>query len=175
MLGCDSANGFYFISYSVVMVLIIPLAVVLNFSQTWALYCHVQFYSVTKERLKPIKPLAKFLVFKSIVFLTWWQGIAVAFLSSVGVFKGSLALELKTRIQEYIICFEMGIAAVVHLFVFPAKPYERGERCVRNVAVMDNYASLGTLPDPEEVRDSERFTRLRLAGHGDRENRLNFH
>uniref|UniRef100_A0A5B7AW68 Uncharacterized protein n=1 Tax=Davidia involucrata TaxID=16924 RepID=A0A5B7AW68_DAVIN len=151
------------------------LAVVLNFSQTWALYCLVQFYSVTKDKLAPIKPLAKFLVFKSIVFLTWWQGVAVAFLFSMGAFKGSLAQELKTRIQDYIICIEMGVAAVVHLYVFPVVPYKRGERCVRNVAVMTDYASLGTPPDPEEVRDCERTTRIRLARHNEGEKRLSFH
>ncbi|GAV58818.1 Solute_trans_a domain-containing protein [Cephalotus follicularis] len=150
------------------------LAVVLNFSQTWALYCLVQFYSVTKDKLEPIKPLAKFLTFKSIVFLTWWQGVAVAFLFSLGAFKGSLAQELKTRIQDYIICIEMGVAAVVHLYVFPAVPYKRGERCVRNVAVMTDYASLGSPPDPEEVRDCERSTRISLARHDEREKRLNF-
>ncbi|XP_010244016.1 PREDICTED: protein LAZ1 homolog 1-like [Nelumbo nucifera] len=150
------------------------LAVVLNFSQTWALYCLVQFYSIIKEKLEPIKPLAKFLVFKSIVFLTWWQGVAVAFLFSMGVFKGSLAQELKTRIQDYIICIEMGIAAVVHLYVFPAKPYERGERCVRNVSVMADYASLGAPPDPDEVRDCERSTRMRFTRHDGREKQLNF-
>ncbi|XP_010539693.1 PREDICTED: protein LAZ1 homolog 1 [Tarenaya hassleriana] len=151
------------------------LAVVLNFSQTWALYCLVQFYSVIKDKLAPIKPLAKFLTFKSIVFLTWWQGIAVAFLFSMGIFNGSLAKELKTRIQDYIICIEMGIAAVVHLYVFPAAPYKRGERCVRNVAVMSDYASLGVPPDPEEVQDCERSTRMRYARYGDDgEKRLNF-
>ncbi|KAG9139408.1 hypothetical protein Leryth_017325 [Lithospermum erythrorhizon] len=153
------------------------LAVVLNFSQTWALYCLVQFYSVTKNNLAPIKPLAKFLTFKSIVFLTWWQGVAVAFLFSLGAFQGHLAqvLKLKTRIQDYIICIEMGVAAVVHLYVFPAVPYKRGERCVRNVAVMTDYASLGSPPDPEEVRDSERTTRMRTARHDDLEKRLKFH
>ncbi|MQL88181.1 hypothetical protein Taro_020729 [Colocasia esculenta] len=150
------------------------LAVVLNFSQTWALYCLVQFYSVTKEKLEPIKPLAKFLVFKSIVFLTWWQGVIVAFLFSMGFFKSYLAQELKTRIQDYIICIEMGVAAVVHLYVFPARPYQRGERCIRNVAVMADYASLDAPPDPEEVKDSERSTRVWLAPPEDREKRLNF-
>ncbi|XP_019083413.1 PREDICTED: protein LAZ1 homolog 1 [Camelina sativa] len=149
------------------------LAVVLNFSQTWALYCLVQFYNVIKDKLAPIKPLAKFLTFKSIVFLTWWQGIIVAFLFSMGLFKGSLAKELKTRIQDYIICIEMGIAAVVHLYVFPAAPYKRGERCVRNVAVMSDYASLDVPPDPEEVKDSERTTRTRYGRH-EIEKRLNF-
>lgn len=70
---------------------------------------------------------------------------------------------------------QMGIAAVVHLHVFPAVPYKRGERCVRNVAVMTDYASLGTPPDPEEVRDCEKFTKIRLTRHDEREKRLNFH
>ena len=68
----------------------------------------------------------------------------------------------------------MGVAAVVHLYVFPAVPYKRGERCVRNVAVMTDYASLGTPPDPEEVQDCERSTRMRLGRHYGREKRLNF-
>ncbi|XP_022841986.1 protein LAZ1 homolog 1 isoform X1 [Olea europaea var. sylvestris] len=151
------------------------LAVVLNFSQTWALYCLVQFYSVTKNKLAPIKPLAKFLTFKSIVFLTWWQGVAVAFLFSFGAFNGSLARVLKTRVQDYIICIEMGIAAVVHLYVFPAVPYKRGERGVRNVAVLADYASLGSPPDPEEVRDCERSTRVRIARDDEREKRMKLH
>lgn len=69
---------------------------------------------------------------------------------------------------------QMGAAAVVHLYVFPARPYKRGERCVRNVAVLADYASLGSPPDPEEVRDCERTSRLRLARHDEKEKRLNF-
>ena len=69
---------------------------------------------------------------------------------------------------------QMGVAAIVHLYVFPAVPYKRGERCVRNVAVMTDYASLGTPPDPEEVQDCERYTRMRLDRHYEREKRLNF-
>lgn len=68
----------------------------------------------------------------------------------------------------------MGVAAVAHLYAFPAVPYKRGERCVRNVAVMANYASLGSPLDPEEVRDCERITRMRLARLDEREKRLNF-
>lgn len=72
----------------------------------------------------------------------------------------------------------MGIAAVAHLYAFPAVPYKRGERCVRNVAVLTDYASLGAPPDPEEVRDCERRTKIRLGQnfgrHDEREKRLNF-
>lgn len=99
---CDTSffSFFFFYSYPY-------LALVLNFSQSWALYCLVQFYSVIKDKLAPIKPLAKFLTFKSIVFLTWWQGVIIAFLFSMGALRGSLAQELKTRIQDYMICIEV--------------------------------------------------------------------
>ncbi|XP_034681704.1 protein LAZ1 isoform X1 [Vitis riparia] len=140
------------------------IAVVLNFSQSWALYCLVQFYTVTKDELEHIKPLAKFLTFKSIVFLTWWQGVAIALLYDLGLFKSAIAqgLQLKSSVQDFIICIEMGIASIVHLYVFPAKPYElMGDRLSGSVSVLGDYASTDPL-DPDEVRDSERPTKLRL-------------
>lgn len=85
------------------------IAVVLNFSQSWALYCLVQFYTVTDDELARIKPLYKFLTFKSIVFLTWWQGVAIAALYALGLFKSPIAqgLQLKTSVQDFIICIEV--------------------------------------------------------------------
>lgn len=85
------------------------MAVVLNFSQSWALYCLVQFYTVTHEELAHIKPLAKFLSFKSIVFLTWWQGVGIAALSSLGLLKSPIAqgLQFQSSIQDFIICIEV--------------------------------------------------------------------
>ncbi|GJT02809.1 protein LAZ1 homolog 1 [Tanacetum coccineum] len=101
--------------------------------------------------------------------------VAVAFLFSMGALKGSLAQELKTRIQDYIICIEMAVAVVVHLYVFPAAPYKRGERCVRNVAVMTDYASLGTEPAADEVRDCERTPKMRFGQHDDIQKRMKLH
>lgn len=84
-------------------------AAVLNFSQYWALYCLVEWYTATKDELAHIKPLAKFLSFKSIVFLTWWQGIMIAIMYSLGLVRSPLAqsLELKSSIQDFIICIEV--------------------------------------------------------------------
>ncbi|GMN50086.1 hypothetical protein TIFTF001_019251 [Ficus carica] len=141
------------------------IAVVLNFSQSWALYCLVQFYAVTKDELAHIKPLYKFLTFKSIVFLTWWQGVAIAVLYALGLFKSPIAqgLQFKSSVQDFIICIEMCIASIVHLYVFPAKPYElMGDRFPGSVAVLGDYASVDCPLDPDEVRDSERPTKLRL-------------
>ncbi|KAG6653596.1 protein LAZ1-like isoform X1 [Carya illinoinensis] len=142
------------------------IAVVLNFSQSWALYCLVQFYTATKDELVHIKPLAKFLAFKSIVFLTWWQGVAIAILYALGLFKSPIAqaLQFQSTIQDFIICIEMGIASIVHLYVFPAKPYAlMGDRFSGSISVLGDYASADCPLDPDEVRDSERPTKLRLA------------
>lgn len=65
-----------------------------------------------------------------------------------------------------VLCFhpaQMGIASVVHLYVFPAKPYEQmGDRFPGSVSVLGDYVSADCPLDPEEVRDSERPTKLRL-------------
>ncbi|XP_010261796.1 PREDICTED: protein LAZ1 homolog 2 isoform X2 [Nelumbo nucifera] len=97
------------------------IAAVLNFSQMWALYCLVQFYNVTHDRLQPIKPLAKFISFKAIVFATWWQGVGIAILCAFGVLHKEG--KFQNGLQDFLICIEMAIAAVAHIFVFSAKPY----------------------------------------------------
>ncbi|KAI3772762.1 hypothetical protein L6452_03955 [Arctium lappa] len=97
------------------------IAVVINFSQMWALYCLVKFYHVTHERLQPIRPLAKFISFKAIVFATWWQGVGIALLCYLEVLPNQGRFQ--TELQDFLICVEMAIAAAAHVFVFSAKPY----------------------------------------------------
>lgn len=96
------------------------MAVVLNFSQSWALYCLVHFYAITKDELAHIKPLYKFLTFKSIVFLTWWQGVAIALLYAIGLFKSPIAqsLQFKSSVQDFIICIEVIVLCCI-LFLLP--------------------------------------------------------
>lgn len=71
----------------------------------WALYCLVQFYNATHEQLKPIKPLAKFISFKAIVFATWWQGVGIALLRELEVLPNEGKLEI--GLQDFLICVEV--------------------------------------------------------------------
>uniref|UniRef100_A0A0E0NJ10 Uncharacterized protein n=1 Tax=Oryza rufipogon TaxID=4529 RepID=A0A0E0NJ10_ORYRU len=66
-------------------------AAVLNFSQYWALYCLVEWYTATKDELAHIKPLAKFLSFKSI-------GIMIAIMYSLGL--KSVGTELGVKVKH---------------------------------------------------------------------------
>lgn len=78
----------------------------------------MEWYTATKDELAHIKPLAKFLSFKSIVFLTWWQGVVIAIMYSLGLLRSPLAqsLELKSSIQDFIICIEVFIFPKVGMF-----------------------------------------------------------
>jgi hypothetical protein len=117
-----------------------------NFSQMWALYCLVQFYYATKHELHEINPLAKFLCFKAVVFVTWWQGVVIALLFATGVAQkwipghpSATKLDmLQSNLQDFIICVEMAIAAVAHIYVYPATPYRR--EADRNLNTIDSVA-----------------------------------
>jgi hypothetical protein len=75
----------------------------------WALYCLVQFYKIIHEELKHIRPLAKFLCFKAIVFATWWQGVIIAALYAVKVIPRSISGIPKPQasLQDFIIGIEV--------------------------------------------------------------------
>ncbi|KAL8228831.1 hypothetical protein R6Q57_013731 [Mikania cordata] len=58
---------------------------------------------------------------------------------------------------------QMGIASMVHLYVFPSEPYKlMGDLYTGDFSVLGDYASSDCPLDPDEVRDSERRTKLRL-------------
>ncbi|KAL6878467.1 hypothetical protein ACP4OV_012637 [Aristida adscensionis] len=98
------------------------IAIVINFSQTWALYCLVKFYNATHEKLQAIRPLAKFISFKAIVFATWWQGIGIAIICQAGLVPKEG--KVQNALQDFLICIEMAIAAIAHAFVFKVEPYQ---------------------------------------------------
>jgi hypothetical protein len=99
-----------------------------NVSQLWALYCLVLFYTATRHELAPIRPLSKFLVVKAVVFLSYWQGIAISLAVWLGVIKASdwaayTAGDVAAGLQEFLICVEMFFAALAHAYAFPPSDY----------------------------------------------------
>ncbi|KAG2436373.1 hypothetical protein HXX76_006680 [Chlamydomonas incerta] len=107
------------------------LAAVTNFSQLWALYCLVMLYTAMHQELAPIRPLSKFLCIKAVVFVTFWQSIAIAILVYAGVLRKESwttydKVNVATGIQDFLICIEMFLAALAHAYAFPPRDYMAG-------------------------------------------------
>jgi len=104
------------------------ICILTNLSQCWALYCLVIFYYATKNELSPIRPVGKFLSVKALVFFTWWQSLAITILSQMELIPSydldNMSPEAVAKgLQAYLICIEMFIGAIVHMFVFPHTDY----------------------------------------------------
>jgi hypothetical protein len=129
------------------------ICILTNLSQCWALYCLILFYFATKTELSPIRPVGKFLSVKALVFATWWQSVFISMLYQMDLIPhyhsgngftsgllseqdamnldeqgGSLVTEWTSEdvakgLQDYLICIEMFVAAIVHAWVFPHTEY----------------------------------------------------
>ncbi|KDD74960.1 organic solute transporter Ostalpha, partial [Helicosporidium sp. ATCC 50920] len=97
------------------------LAVVYNITYTLALYALLLFYLGTHELLAPFKPLLKFVLIKSVIFLTFWQGFLISLLRAGGVVDTA---EEAGVIQSWLVCVEMLPAAICMLFAFPYSDYK---------------------------------------------------
>ncbi|KAJ7977780.1 Transmembrane protein like [Quillaja saponaria] len=96
------------------------LTIIYTISYTMALYALALFYVACKDLLQPFNPVPKFIIIKSVVFLTYWQGVLVFLAAKSGFIKDADEAAL---LQNFIICVEMLIAAVGHLYAFPYKEY----------------------------------------------------
>jgi Organic solute transporter Ostalpha len=66
------------------------LLLVNNVSQFAAMYCLVLFYRANRVRLRPMRPLPKFLCIKAVVFFSFFQQVIVALLVRLGALDAIL-------------------------------------------------------------------------------------
>ncbi|KAL9111141.1 MAG: hypothetical protein Q9227_004404 [Pyrenula ochraceoflavens] len=91
-----------------------------------AMYCIIQFYIQLKEDIKQHKPLLKVAAIKLVIFLSFWQTIVISFLTSSGAVTASKKFQtpdIKIGIPAMLLCIEMALFAVFHLWAFPWQPY----------------------------------------------------
>eukprot|EP01132_Coremiostelium_polycephalum_P006766 gene6766-8391_t len=102
------------------------LTVVENISVGLSLYYLVLYYKAMEDELKPFKPLGKFLCIKSVIFFSFWQGVAISFLVYIHVINATgdwTTTNISTFLQDFITCVEMLIIAICHHFFFTYKDY----------------------------------------------------
>uniref|UniRef100_A0A8C4ZFZ1 Transmembrane protein 184ba n=1 Tax=Gadus morhua TaxID=8049 RepID=A0A8C4ZFZ1_GADMO len=90
------------------------VSIVYNVSVSLSLYALFLFFFATRQLLSPYSPVLKFLMVKSVIFLSFWQGLLLAILEKCGaiprinsdavtVGEGTVA----AGYQNFIICVEM--------------------------------------------------------------------
>ena len=92
---------------------------VYNVSYTVAPYSLLLFYLATHNLLHEISPVFKFFAVKIVIFATYYQSLAVAAVPGV-------PHELSQRWNNFILCCEMSLFAVLHFVAFPAKEFSQG-------------------------------------------------
>ncbi|EHA8587896.1 putative transmembrane protein [Cocos nucifera] len=102
------------------------ITIIYTISYSVALYALALFYVACRDLLWPFNPVPKFIMIKSIVFLTYWQGVLVFLAAKSGFIKNA---EKAADFQNFILCIEMLIAAVGHLYAFPYKEYAGADVC----------------------------------------------
>ncbi|KAL8555015.1 hypothetical protein ACS0TY_002991 [Phlomoides rotata] len=96
------------------------LTIIYTISYSVALYALALFYVACRDLLQPFNPVPKFIIIKSVVFLTYWQGVLVFLAAKFEFIKDT---KEAAKFQSFIICVEMLIAAIGHLYAFPYKEY----------------------------------------------------
>jgi len=102
--------------------------VILNFSQLVALWALLMFYHELSEELQQLSPFPKFMAVKAVVFFSFWQSMVISGLSFANVIKPSLDFtqaEVANGIQDFMICFEMVLAALSHRWLFSYRDFYR--------------------------------------------------
>jgi len=111
--------------------------IVVNLSQTWALYCLLLFYHETLEGLRPLAPFGKFVSVKCVIFLSFWQSVLISILAYAGYIKEThdYNLEDVTKgLQDFLICVEMGIAAIAFRYTFSQRDFQEDGALLKSMS-----------------------------------------
>ena len=96
---------------------------------TIAMYCLIQFYVQLRntEQLAPNQPFLKVLAIKLVIFLSFWQSVAISVgTSTLEIIRPNEVLsypDLKVGIPSLLLCVEMACFAVLHFWAFPWRGY----------------------------------------------------
>ncbi|KAJ8941035.1 hypothetical protein NQ318_015511 [Aromia moschata] len=110
------------------------ITIVYNISVSLALYGLFLFYFATRDLLTPFEPVLKFCTVKSVIFLSFWQGVGLAILEKAEVISSIIDSNgpptstgtVSAGYQNFLICIEMFFAAIALRSAFPYKIYAQG-------------------------------------------------
>ncbi|KAG1674176.1 Transmembrane protein 184B [Nymphon striatum] len=134
------------------------ITIIYNISVSLALYGLYLFYFATRDLLTLYEPVIKFFTIKSVIFLSFWQGVVLAVLEKAGVIASigndTGAGTVSAGYQNFCICIEMFFAAIALRYAFPYQVYESG--CLtdshgRSVTMQSISSSLKETMNPKDI------------------------
>lgn len=111
-----------------------------------ALYIVVLFEQAASELLHPYRPILKFLSVKMVIFLAFWQQIMIALFAHYGWIPSVCDIpsgDVATGLQNFLMCFEMTIVALLHIVAYPYELYR--VRALTNVGPMSSNMKTSVL------------------------------
>jgi hypothetical protein len=96
------------------------------------MYCLIQFYIQLKQDLAPHRPFLKVLCIKLVIFFCFWQSWIISLLTTdSGPLKPTATIkgpDWRIGLPSMLVCVEMTVFAILHIFAFPWSPYDLRRR-----------------------------------------------
>jgi hypothetical protein len=140
------------------------ITLIYNTSISLALYALFLFYFATRDLLQPFDPVLKFFTIKSVIFLSFWQGVLLAILEKLGYILPICSEDgqkidvtpgtISAGYQNFLICIEMLFAAIALRYAFPVSVYaggDVGEGFGRSVTMQSLSNSLKESMNPRDI------------------------
>eukprot|EP00594_Rhizosolenia_setigera_P014881 CAMPEP_0178963212 /NCGR_PEP_ID=MMETSP0789-20121207/14880_1 /TAXON_ID=3005 /ORGANISM="Rhizosolenia setigera, Strain CCMP 1694" /LENGTH=883 /DNA_ID=CAMNT_0020647619 /DNA_START=27 /DNA_END=2678 /DNA_ORIENTATION=- len=147
------------------------LSVINNISVFVAFSGLLKIYHAVQEDLAWYRPFPKFLAIKLVVFMTFWQGLAITILASTTETTHKISIDegedqgqgvepdhWAEQAQNFLICLEMLLFSIAHFYVFPTSEWKPGYRPIESKNKFGDHMAL---------RDFLSDMKLVLAGGND--------
>uniref|UniRef100_A0A3B4BBM3 Transmembrane protein 184a n=1 Tax=Periophthalmus magnuspinnatus TaxID=409849 RepID=A0A3B4BBM3_9GOBI len=126
------------------------ITIIYNLSVSLALYALFLFFFATSDLLRPYEPVLKFLTIKSVIFLSFWQGMVLAILERCDVIPNALKIDghgvgagtVAAGWQNFIICIEMFFAAIALRYAFTCTVYQEKKNNVQGERIPSGMSAI---------------------------------
>jgi hypothetical protein len=129
----------------------------------------LKFYHAVEKDLSWCRPFAKFLCIKGVVFLTFWQGLAIAILANSTDTGDKDREEWARSAQNFLICLEMLLFSIAHFYTYPTEEWEEGYRASHEKGRFGDTIALGDFFQDLKLVLKSHSTKKKRTKNGDEE------
>ena len=122
-------KGYYHTGFFLITDGYLWITVLCNISMSISLYMLIIFYLFITEVIERHTPLPKFLSIKVLIFFIFWQSLIISVLYHFDFLPPFFDWDIhrsSQTLENILVCGEMFIISVTHLWVYSYEPYIEG-------------------------------------------------